>query len=135
MALRKTLGTDYDDVRQDKYGKWPEFDKRQLLLCPPRVQGYALLKKKFVEMDVMKLQEIPDHKKRNREAFSRLVLPKGPEWKDARVIIQSLIEHQHVGDLEPGGGIPGKLKDLVKGKGQGLVILLHGSHPKHPAKP
>jgi len=113
-------------VRQNKYSKWPEFDKVQLLLCPPRVQGYALLKKKFVEMDVLGLQEIPGNKKRNKEAFSRLVLPTGPEWKDAKNIIQRLVEHHNVGGLEPGNGIPCKLKDLVEGKGQGLVILLHG---------
>ena len=85
-----------------------------------------MLKKMFVEMDVLNLQDIPENKKRNNEAFSRLVLPTGSEWKDAKNIIQWLIEHHNVGDLKPGNGIPCKLKDLVEGKGQGLVILLHG---------
>jgi hypothetical protein len=123
--LRKRLKTDYDDVQPDENGDWPPFEEEQLLICPPRVQGYALLKKMFVEMDVNKLHEIPAEQRRNEEAFSKLVLPTGAEWKDVKNVIQWLIEY-HTRDPPPGTDIPGRLKDLVDGKGQGLVILLHG---------
>lgn len=105
-------------------------------MCPPRVQGYVLHKKKWVEMDVLSLHEIPGEKRRNKDAFSRLVLPSiGNEWKNAQEIIQSLVENHSVGNLEPGNGIPCKLTDLVEGKGQGLVILLHGQYQSSRKSP
>jgi len=55
-----------------------------------------------------------------------LVLPDTGEWKDAKDVIRSLVQYHTTKELPTGTGVPGKLEDLVKGKGQGLVILLHG---------
>jgi hypothetical protein len=88
------------------------------------VKGYALGKKMWVQLDVNKVQIIV--KKRDETAFNKLVLPPKPEWKDVKEILSFLVLYHANANTKKVDGVPGQLKDLVEGKGQGLVILLHG---------
>ncbi|KAL5317440.1 hypothetical protein ACEPPN_014535 [Leptodophora sp. 'Broadleaf-Isolate-01'] len=97
-----------------------------LALLPPRVYGYAMLHHKWFPLDVNLIEDITeDESKMIRSGFDDLVLPEGH-----RMLLQALIKNQ-VRTPKKTSGEPDDEKDefsmdLVKGKGQGLIILLHG---------
>lgn len=86
-------------------------NEKQLLLCPPRVVGFAMKSKVWVQMLVDNVEELKTEGKDN--AFKKLELPK--RTKD---LLRDLVE-QHT-------KFPNRLDDLVPGKGNGLIALLHG---------
>jgi hypothetical protein len=63
--------------------------------------------------------------KRDETAFNQLRLPDDTDGK-MKTLIQSLVQYHISASMDKRTGVPGQLKDLVEGKGQGLVILLHG---------
>ena len=79
-------------------------------------------------MDVTKVKEIAKSKLQNMTTFNKLVLPSYGEWKGAKDLIVTLVGIHANPNTPKVDGIPGQLKDLVEGKGQGLVILLHGEY-------
>ncbi|KAK3937299.1 hypothetical protein QBC46DRAFT_460969 [Diplogelasinospora grovesii] len=105
----------------------------ELVIMSHRVFGFVLRSRKWAKLHVSYLSELyspettdgkpdpDDDEKREvpKTAFDRLVL--GAEH---RSIIKSLIA-QHFRDRESMIG-HGAHMDIVKGKGQGLVLLLHG---------
>jgi hypothetical protein len=121
--LGDRLKSYYDDIGPDDSGEWPAFEDIQLIICPPRVQGYALDKKSWVQMLVDKVEVIKE--KKDETAFSQLRLPDDPDGK-MKTLIHSLVQYHASASMDKRTGVPGQLKDLVEGKGQGLVILLHG---------
>jgi hypothetical protein len=96
------------------------------MICAPRVNGYALGKKMWVQLQVDSIREIKDENRTNALAFNNIVLPKTNEWKTVKDLIRLLVENHATEGTVKRDGVPGQLKDLVAGKGQGLVILLHG---------
>jgi hypothetical protein len=123
VGLRKRLRWHYDHVTQATDGTWKEFEEDQLLICPPRVRGYALAQKLWVFMDVQHVKTI--EKLKSEEAFNeKLVLPT-PDAEETKKLIRALVEH-HTARFEKKSAVPGKLRDFVEGKGQGLFILLYG---------
>src|SRR5271155_3622058 len=58
-ALGDTFKTAYDGRGKGDDDNWPEFEDTQLLLCSPRVLGYALDTKKWIQMSVDQIDEIP----------------------------------------------------------------------------
>ncbi|KAG4431610.1 hypothetical protein IFR05_012903 [Cadophora sp. M221] len=100
-----------------------------LALLPPRVYGYAMLHHKWFPLDVNLIEDITaDQSRVIRSGFDDLVLPDGHS-----MLLQALIKNQvrvpKQTSSEPGE--PDEERDefsmdLVKGKGQGLIILLHG---------
>jgi hypothetical protein len=124
--LEARLGKQYDNQRVDELGAFSEFDDTQLLICPPIVRGYALEKKKWVELLVNKVQVIREEEKRNVTAFNKVVFSQEDEEKDVKGLLRNLVQNHVREDLEKEEGVPGHLEDLIPGKGQGLVILLYG---------
>jgi len=112
-ALWDELRVGYDGVGPDK-----EFNDEQYLLCPPRVLGYFMQQKMWVQLLVSDVKEI---EAQSENAFKRLVM--APKQKE---LILSLVRNH--GKLT-GDGTGMRLKDIVDGKGDGLVILLHGWFP------
>lgn len=95
------------------------FQDDQYLICPPRVLGYHLMEKKWVELLVDNLQDIDNH--RDTSAFDKLQL--APKQKK---LIRELVQ-SHTNDKTHSAQSPRRqMEDLTKGKGEGLVILLHG---------
>jgi len=119
-----TFGTDYDGVKRNADLTWPEFEERQLMLCAPKVLGYALDKKLWVQMPVNNVTEIeagPDE-----QAFDNLVLNDDNEQDNTKFLIRSLVKYHLSTRSQKSKGMIGGLQDFIEGKGKGLVILLHG---------
>ena len=92
-----------------------------LMLLPPRVYGFSLLDRKFYPFDLKNVEDI----KSSSLGFEQLVLP-----KDHKKIMQALVKHHTKGPAPISPGQRGTDEefstDVVRGKGKGLVILLHG---------
>jgi ATP-dependent Lon protease len=121
VALRKNQRRDFDGWESEK-----ALGEEQRLLCPPRVLGYHLSTRTWLEMFVEGIIEIK--KPESDLQFTKLQLE--DTHKD---LIRDLVQgHVSGTDKAP------LMKDFVAGKGQGLVILLHGppgvgkvSQPEH----
>ena len=79
----------------------------------------------LVPLDVDLIEEVPEVKPGDNDGFQKLVLPSG--HKD---VVRALV-NTHARRVATDDGIPTpKSKrdfDVVRGKGQGLIILLHGA--------
>ncbi|EQB44440.1 hypothetical protein CGLO_16817 [Colletotrichum gloeosporioides Cg-14] len=90
--------------------KWEdEITQETTLLLPSTVYGFNLQEKKWVDLDVDKFHPVIW----NKDAFKRLVLEeKRKEMIHALVDVQTTTK---------------KMDDIITGKGNGLIVLLHGS--------
>ncbi|KAE8452952.1 hypothetical protein EG329_012139 [Mollisiaceae sp. DMI_Dod_QoI] len=102
--LRRDRGGDNARVLSEKD---PPKDA-ELFLFPLKIIGYSLRRKKWVDLEVDSIQDVIWNKK----AFETLVVD--PKTKE---LIQALITNQIVAE---------KSTDQISGKGNGLIILLHG---------
>lgn len=94
----------------------------QLFLA--RVYGYSMMQRKWFPFDINQIEDISEDRS-TRSHFEDLVLPEGH-----RKLLQALVKTK-VGDpKEALNGLDEELDEfsmgLVKGKGKGLDILLHG---------
>jgi SpoVK/Ycf46/Vps4 family AAA+-type ATPase len=91
----------------------PALSKKQLELCPPRVLGFAVSVKKFVQLLVKNIDTTAGaDKKKKEQPFDDLELA----TKTKKTLRKLVEEHSKKSVIE----------DLIPGKGQGLVVLLHG---------
>ncbi|MCJ1309497.1 hypothetical protein MMC25_003157 [Agyrium rufum] len=104
----------YDHILKEVEG----LTTHQYMLLTNRVPGYYLQDRKWVKLDVAKLSEYTP----KTESFKNLVLPLG--HKD---VIEALIRTRRSSTTKGGSRRGGFSADLIRGKGKGLVILLHGS--------
>lgn len=86
----------------------PASQKDFLLLLPPNVYGFNMIEKKWVNLLVDNTSPVVW----NTQAFDSLAVDK--ETKD---LIQALVSNKIAAD---------KSTDLMSGKGNGLIVLLHG---------
>jgi len=132
--MNNVLKTGYDNFGKDNRG-WRDFDDNQLLICPPRVEGFALSNKKWVFLDVRSeyLQVVTDKDVAGNIdaspyiAFNRMILPSSEHWKETKDVIQNLVQ-VHGKNVPKNDDIPDPFADLIEGKGQGLTVLLYGKH-------
>ncbi|KAL9099152.1 MAG: hypothetical protein Q9163_005310 [Psora crenata] len=87
-------------------------------LCSPTVQGFSLSKRVWAEFTVAGIYDITW----NDLPFDALVLPS--EKKD---LLQALVQQTTTEPPEGTGTDKTAFDDFVEDKGQGLVVLLHGS--------
>ncbi|KAI9860340.1 MAG: hypothetical protein M1813_006229 [Trichoglossum hirsutum] len=80
-----------------------------LLLFPPTIPGYNMLKKMWVDLYVDRISDIVW----NKQAFQDLVVD-----EETKELVQALVVKQLVAQ---------KSTDVISGKGNGLIILLHGA--------
>ncbi|KAE8378061.1 P-loop containing nucleoside triphosphate hydrolase protein [Aspergillus bertholletiae] len=85
-----------------------QLTEEHLLLCTDTVPAFSFEDKKFLTANIGDLEDITF----NQEVFRQLVLP-DPTKEIVRVMVQS-----HVNGVE--------FDNLTKGKGKGLIMLLHG---------
>ncbi|KAJ4356772.1 uncharacterized protein N0V89_004808 [Didymosphaeria variabile] len=86
----------------------------QYMLCPPRVLGYHLTTRTWLELHVDQIKIKKEET--NDVAFDKLQLD-----DEHKTLIRKLVQSHSSSTLkEP------MMKDIVKGKGEGLVMLLHG---------
>ncbi|KAF2729801.1 P-loop containing nucleoside triphosphate hydrolase protein [Polyplosphaeria fusca] len=98
----------------DNYTAKIAFEDEQYLICPPRVLGYHLEARTWLELRVDQIQVISQPV--SDAAFKKLQLNK--TFKD---LIKDLVESHTSGTNQKP-----LMEDIVEGKGRGLVILLHG---------
>jgi len=88
--------------------------EEQLLMCSPTVLGFSFGDKMWAEFAVDSIHEIIF----NTGAFDSLVLP-----ESQKSIVRALVEnHSGKGKSKKRPGID----DIIRGKGRGLVAVLHG---------
>ena len=90
-----------------------EFTEEELLIASPVVLGFAFSEKLWLEFTVSGIQEI----EWNEGAFDSLVLP-----DSQKSLVKALVQ-SHTTESEERKTID----DVIKGKGKGLVAVLHGS--------
>ena len=101
----------------DQHPPGKSLTDEQILFCPPRVLGYAMKLKKWVQLLV---GGISDPEKASDDIFKNLQLE-----ENTKRMIKNLVEAHEEGK----GGKRGKYKgivDFVEDKGKGLVIMLYG---------
>ncbi|KAH9229097.1 hypothetical protein K456DRAFT_1752998 [Colletotrichum gloeosporioides 23] len=90
--------------------KWEDkITQETILLLPSTVYGFNLQEKKWVDLDVDKFHPVTW----NKDAFKRLVLE-----EKTKEMIYALVDVQTATK---------KMDDIITGKGNGLIVLLHGS--------
>lgn len=92
-----------------------KMSEEQLLMCSPTVLGFSFGDKMWVEFAIDSIHEIIF----NTGAFDSLVLP-----ESQKSIVRALVEN-HTGKGKTEKKRPG-IDDIIRGKGQGLVAVLHG---------
>ncbi|KAK4222703.1 hypothetical protein QBC38DRAFT_489242 [Podospora fimiseda] len=117
------------------YSRWEHFVHNTTLLrfqqpgtltneghfvLPIRMYGYSLLNRKWYPLHIDLIEEVQEVSPGQNDGFQKLVLPDG--HKD---IVRALV-NSYARRFTPTKKI-GPEFDVVKGKGKGLIILLHGA--------
>ncbi|UKZ46839.1 hypothetical protein TrVGV298_001050 [Trichoderma virens] len=97
--------------KRDGLHQFPELNDEELMLCPAVIGCYDLRNKNKYLVSVNNLQEV----NWNKDVMNHLVMD-----KRKKNMLEGLVRHHSDRDLRHNTG------DLIAGKGQGLVILLHG---------
>jgi len=112
--LSDRLKFEYD--RSLPGAKW---ERLQYILCAPRVLGYVIERKMWAQLQA---EEIRPVQKTNTDTFdNKLKLD-----DDYKAMLRALVTSHEAGKLSKDGKRKTGIQDFVQGKGDGLVILLHG---------
>ncbi|KAF2198746.1 P-loop containing nucleoside triphosphate hydrolase protein [Delitschia confertaspora ATCC 74209] len=103
----------------DRHQRDEKLSNDQLLLCPPRVLGYALKQKQWAQLLVDKLE---DPEKGDAGTFNDK-LQLDDSYKD--LIRKSVLAHREGKTLTNAGRFRA-LEDFAPDKGKGLIIMLYG---------
>ncbi|KAJ4365558.1 hypothetical protein N0V83_008177 [Neocucurbitaria cava] len=103
------LDFSYARVIETGSGDTPELSEEHLLLCDDRIPGFSLTTKVWGFFEVNKIEDVEF----KDTAFEKLVLAQ--EKKD---MIEALVR--------AGQGSATYFDDMIKGKGKGIIFLLHG---------
>ncbi|KAL4882297.1 hypothetical protein BJY04DRAFT_217615 [Aspergillus karnatakaensis] len=95
-----------------------QLDDEDLVLLPSRVVAYAFRERKFVMVDIEKLKKIPAP----QNVFQDLKIEEQHK-RLLKSLVKSHFKRQDAQRRQPSNEIN---QDLIRGKGTGLVILLHG---------
>jgi hypothetical protein len=99
----------HDKIIETKSGETLHLSEENHLMCYDRVAGFSLTTKTWGLFMVDKIEEI----KFNPTAFDKLVLA-----EEKKAMIAALVRS--------GQGSAVKFDDMIKGKGKGIIFLLHG---------
>jgi hypothetical protein len=119
-----------------RYSALADLTDEHYAIMTPRVYGYALQERKWHALNI---EHVADHQtdtnklQNGQTAFDDLVLP-----KSHKALLQALVRNQtrqfrstsaiRTVDDEKSEKRPGDISmDLVRGKGKGVIILLHGA--------
>ena len=105
----------------------PSLSDDYVMLLPFRVYGYAMLNRKWFPFNVNLVNDItPDQVLTTAAGYEDLVLPEGHKR-----LLQAIVKNQVREPMQQSSEReenPNKFQmDVVKGKGTGLIILLHGA--------
>ena len=103
-----------------------DLEDEEKLLLPPYVYGFVLRSRKWAMFDIDLIRDVA-----HTSGFEDLVLPAGHKETVRALVANHAREPSHKG-RKPHGP---QTIDLVRGKGKGLVILLHGAPGKRTRHP
>jgi hypothetical protein len=117
IVVKRKQGRNSNDaelVPQEPDGpQFAELTEEQCLLASPMVRGFSFTEKKFLDFFIDKLSPVDW----NTQCFEQLVLP-----EDQKELVQALVAEHTQRTAHSGHGFD----DIVKGKGRGLILVLHG---------
>ena len=98
-----------------------------VMLLPYRIYGYAMLNRKWFPLNINMTDDLtPDHVRVTAAGYEDLVLPEGH-----KKLLQAIVKNQVRDPKQTCSGTEENSDkfqmDVVKGKGKGLIILLHGA--------
>lgn len=112
QSCRTLLNESLGDLSKTKDGnRTSSLSERQRLVCPPRIFGFDVRQKLWAQLLVEPVREIDQEDK--GQAFKKLVLA-----SKTKELLKTLVL-EHAKNQSP-------LDDLIPGKGNGLIVLLHG---------
>ena len=98
-----------------------------IMLLPLRVYGYAMLNRKWFPLNINLVNDItPGQAHMTAARYDDLVLPDGHK-KLLQAIVKNQVRDPKQTRSERKGDLDEFQMDVVKGKGKGLIILLHGA--------
>ena len=97
-----------DELGPEALAKDEPPDEQFEFLLPLKIKGYNLRRKKWFDLVADRISDV----KWNTEAFHNLVID-----RKARNLIEALVSNQLASE---------KATDMIAGKGNGLILLLHG---------
>ncbi|KAI0905898.1 hypothetical protein F4823DRAFT_609280 [Ustulina deusta] len=97
-----------------------QIDKQDLILFPHRLFAFVLKDRKWAVVDVNHILVIDEKTRQRDRAWNSLVLPEGH-----KPMVYSLVQ-AHFRSRGQGGPEEAQ-QDLIRRKGKGLIILLHGA--------
>ena len=113
FLLEDPLGQFRKDMRKTPTGKF-------LSLVPSRFFAYAVLHRKFVQLDTRFVRSAD--LEANNQAFDKLEINRNYK----RLILALVKSHFDKVETEKKTNVEIETQDLIRGKGKGVVILLHG---------
>ncbi|ETR99856.1 P-loop containing nucleoside triphosphate hydrolase protein, partial [Trichoderma reesei RUT C-30] len=100
------------------HGNPDSIPKADLFLFPHRLFAFVLKDRKWAVIDINNVKDVPDPE---QDAWNSLVLPEGHKH-----MVHSVVQ-AHFRDKKNVRSEDEIQTDLIRGKGKGLVILLHGA--------
>ena len=98
-----------------------------VMLLPSRVYGYAMLNRKWFPLNINLVNDItPSQAHETAARYEDLVLPDGHK-KLLQAIVKNKVRDPKQTCSGREEGLDQLQMDVVKGKGKGLIILLHGA--------
>lgn len=98
-----------DELGPEAMARGEPPDDRFELLLPPTIKGFNMRRKKWFDLVAERITDV----KWNEDAFKKVVMN-----SKAKDLIQALVSHQLASE---------ESTDLIANKGNGLILLLHGS--------
>ncbi|KAJ8131879.1 hypothetical protein O1611_g1743 [Lasiodiplodia mahajangana] len=101
-----------DELGPEAMKKEDPPDEKFELLLPATIKGFNMRRKKWFDLVPERVRDV----EWNKEAFQKVVMN-----RKAKDLIQALVSNQLAVEASTHG------TDLIEGKGNGLILLLHGS--------
>ena len=105
----------------------PSLSDDYVMLLPFRVYGYAMLTRKWFPLNMKSIHDItPDQVQMTAAGYGDLVLPEGHNGLLQAIVKNNVRDPQQTCSRRDED--PDEFQmDVVKGKGKGLIVLLHGA--------
>ena len=123
FSFDNELRTDFTDKTSllKEHPHTEELSSEILMLLSPRVYGFSLRERRWYAFHLTKVEDIKD----SGQSFDHLILP-----DDHKKIMQALVQHHAKGPV-PSTTLAKRMDeeismDIIRRKGRGLIILLHG---------
>ncbi len=107
-----------DEARHEAESPDKDAREEELLLYPPRLLGYSTEAKMWGQFGVDQTEDVTP------SSFSKFK-EKLQLDENYKTMIQALVD-EHEGNQTKQDNTRGRVKDVIDGKGKGLVLLLHG---------